>query len=281
MAAGKTSLTADLQRLGVNAGDLVMVHSSLRSLGMIDEGAQSVVDAFLDALGPSGTLVGPSFTFGSVGSPSFVFDVLKTPSEMGAVSEEIRRRAGRRRSAHASHSVSVIGPLAPELFASYGESAWDSESPLAKVIQLGGKFLLLGVTYQSFTAVHVLEIEFGLRHRSVQSIQRKYLNEDGVRSTLASTVYPRDTGYPGYDFNRLGQAMEEAGIVKAGPVANAVGRLVPGDKMRSFAAGKVAQDPNYLLQQSGSVTSLQYGATVELERGDLSVLDPTAIYTGS
>ena len=57
MAAGKTSLTADLQRLGVNAGDLVMVHSSLRSLGMVDEGAQTVVDAFLDALGPSGTLV--------------------------------------------------------------------------------------------------------------------------------------------------------------------------------------------------------------------------------
>ena len=76
MAAGKTSLTADLQRLGVNAGDLVMVHSSLRSLGMVDKGAQTVVDAFLDALGPSGTLVGPSFTFGSVGSPSFVFDVL-------------------------------------------------------------------------------------------------------------------------------------------------------------------------------------------------------------
>ena len=69
MAAGKTSLTADLQRLGVNAGDLVMVHSSLRSLGMVDEGAQTVVDAFLDALGPSGTLVGPSITFGSVGSP--------------------------------------------------------------------------------------------------------------------------------------------------------------------------------------------------------------------
>ena len=89
MAAGKTSLTADLRRLGVNAGDLVMVHSSLRSLGMVDEGAQTVVDAFLDVLGPLGTLVGPSFTFGSVGSRSFVFDVLKTPSEMGAVSEEI------------------------------------------------------------------------------------------------------------------------------------------------------------------------------------------------
>lgn len=280
MAAGKTSLTADLRRLGVNAGDLVMVHSSLRSLGMVDEGAQTVVDAFLDVLGPLGTLVGPSFTFGSVGSRSFVFDVLKTPSEMGAVSEEIRRRAGRRRSAHASHSVSAIGPLAPELFANYGESAWDSESPLAKVIQLGGKFLLLGVTYQSFTAVHVLEIEFGLRYRSVQSIQREYWNEDRVRTTLASTVYPRDPAYPGYDFNRLGQAMEEAGIVKAGPVANAVGRLVPGDKMRGFAAGKVAEDPNYFLQQGGSVTSLQYGATLELERGDLSVLDPTAIYTG-
>jgi hypothetical protein len=74
--------------------------------------------------------------------------------------------------------------------------------------------------------------------------------------------------------------MEEAGIVKAGPVANAVGRLVPGDKMRVFAADKVAEDSNYLLQQGGSVTPLRYGATLELARGDLSVLDPTAIYRG-
>ena len=94
-------------------------------------------------------------------------------------------------------------------------------------------------------------------------------------------MYPRDPLYPGYDFNRLGQAMEEVGIVKAGLVANAVGRLVPGNEMRGFAAGKVAEDFNYLLQQGGSVTPLQYGATLKLARGDISVVDPTAIYAGS
>ena len=61
MVLTRDRLAADLRRLGVQSGDLLMIHSSLRSLGHVVGGAPTVVDALLEILGPTGTLVGPSF----------------------------------------------------------------------------------------------------------------------------------------------------------------------------------------------------------------------------
>ena len=47
-------LVQDFHRLGVPGGGLVMVHSSLSSIGHVDGGAETVVDALLEALGPTG-----------------------------------------------------------------------------------------------------------------------------------------------------------------------------------------------------------------------------------
>ena len=99
-----------LRQLGVRPGDVLMLHSSLRSLGHVVGGAATVVDALLEVLGPSGTLVGPSFNYATAQAPGFVFDPLNTPSDMGAIADEIRRRAGNLRSRHLTHSISAIGP---------------------------------------------------------------------------------------------------------------------------------------------------------------------------
>ena len=58
-------LVDDLKRLGVRDGDCVMLHSSLSSLGLVEGGADTVVEAFLDAMGPQGTLLTPAFTQGA------------------------------------------------------------------------------------------------------------------------------------------------------------------------------------------------------------------------
>ncbi len=278
MQVTRDRIADDLRRLGVRPGGVLMPHSSLRSLGTVDGGAAAVVDAMLDALGEQGTLVGPSFTFGSAQSPDFVFDPVRTPSDMGAIADEIRRRAGPARSLHATHSVSAIGAQADEILAAAGASAWDERSPLGTMFGLGGHFLLLGVTYQSFTAVHVLEIAFGARHRQTATLWRTLRGADGRERRFASTVYNRGPAYPGYDFNRLGQAMEDAGIVSTGPVGNAMARLVPARPMQAFAAAQIDVDPDYLFLQQSRETPLRAGAALDLPRGKLSVADPTAIF---
>ena len=267
-----------LRQLGVRPGDVLMLHSSLRSLGHVVDGAATVVDALLDVLGPTGTLVGPSFNYPTAQAPGFVFHPLNTPSDMGAIADEIRRRAGNLRSRHLTHSISAIGPQAEAIVTAGGLTAWDADSPLGTVFKLGGRFLLLGVTYDSFTAAHVLEVAFPLRHRKIDTLRRRLRQPDGALIPFESTVYLRDVGYPGYDFNRLGQAMEDAGLTRVAPVGNAIARLIPAQPMRKFVTPRIQRDPDYLLQQNSTNTPLSRGVTLTLPRGDLSVVDPRAVF---
>ncbi|MCY3749510.1 MAG: AAC(3) family N-acetyltransferase [Chloroflexi bacterium] len=278
MVLTRDRLAADLRRLGISPGDVLMIHSSLRSLGHVVGGAPTVVDALLEVLGPSGTLVGPSFNFESAQDPNFVFDPLNSPSDMGAIADEIRRRAGNLRSRHLTHSISAIGPQAQTIVTAPGKTAWAADSPLGTVFELDGHFLLLGVTYQSFTALHVLEVAFRLRYRIIDTLRRRLRRTDGSLVPFESIVYLRDVGYPGYDFNRLGQAMEDVGLTSVEPVGNAIARLIPAQPMREFAAPRVQRDPDYLLQQGSGVTPLGRGVTLKLPAGVISVVDPSGVF---
>lgn len=281
MVLTRKRLAAALHRAGVQPGQVLMIHSSLRSLGHVVDGAPTVVDALLDVLGPCGTLVGPSFNYETALDPGFIFDPLKTPSDMGAIADEIRRRAGNNRSCHLTHSLSAIGRQAEAIVTANGSTAWHVDGPLGAVFKLKGSFLLLGVTYQTFTACHVFEVAYRLRFRKVDTIRRRLRMPNGCLVPLQNTVYLRDVNYPGYDFNRLGQAMEDAGITTVAPVGNAIARLVPAQPMREFAEPRVQRDPDYLLQQGSGVTPLSRGATLELPGGILSVVDQGAIYSSA
>ena len=278
MALNRDRIADDLRRLGVRPGQVLMPQSSLRSLGQVEGAATTVVDALLDALGPDGTLVGPSFNYATAQAADFVFDPLNTPSDMGAIADEIRRRAGNDRSRHLTHSVSASGRHAQTIVTAGGLTAWDADSPLGAVFKLGGHFLLLGVTYQSFTAAHVLEVAFPLRYRTIGTLRRRLRQADGALIPFESTIYLRDVTYPGYDFNRLGQALEDAGLTRVGPVGNAISRLIPAQPMREFATEQIKRDPDYLLQRGSGVTPLRGGVTLNLPRGDLSVVDPRTIF---
>lgn len=278
MVLTQDRIAADLRRLGVQSGDVLMIHSSLRSLGFVVDGAPTVVDALLDVLGPAGTLVGPSFNYETALDPNFVFDPRNTPSDMGAIADEIRRRAGNNRSCHLTHSISAIGPQAETIVNADGKTAWSSDGPLGTVFTLDGRFLLLGVTYQAFTACHVLEVAFQLRHRKLDTLRRHLRRPDGSLVRFESMVYLRDVDYPGYDFNRAGQDMEDAGLTSVASVGNAIARLIPAQSLREFATPRVQCDPDYLLQKGSGVTPLSRGLTLKLRGGILSVVDRNAVF---
>ncbi len=271
-------LVGDLTRVGVPHGGLLMVHSSLRSLGHVAGGADTVVGALLEALGPSGTLVVPTFTYPVANEPGFVFDPLHTPSNMGAISEAARQRPEARRSIHLWHSVAAIGPLAESIATSGGASAWDSDSPMRRVLDGEGVFLLLGVPYQNLTAVHLCEVEFDVPYRNSRVVTAKMRRADGSIVPLVSAGHARQRGHPGSDFNRLGQRMEDAGLVKLGTVGNAIARLFQAHDLHRSARELYAQDPRGFLKQNGGVTRLSHGHTLETPKGEYCVADPARMY---
>ena len=112
-----------------------MVHSSLSSLGTVEGGAETVMEALLQALGNEGTLVVPTFTDEVVARYNgFVFDVSNTPSYVGAITEAARARPDALRSHHPWHSVSAIGPMADDLTHNKIDSPWRPGSPMSQIV---------------------------------------------------------------------------------------------------------------------------------------------------
>jgi aminoglycoside 3-N-acetyltransferase len=167
-------LACDLDSLGVETGDLLFVHSSLRSIGPVAGGAETVVCALEDALGPAGLLLMPSFNL--VPKDPEVraarWDFHTSPSTVGWLTEFFRRMPGTVRSDHYSHSVAARGNGAATFVGGHVgrtglSSPWDREpwgktygtdSPMYRAFEAGGKVLMLGVDYTSSTYVHLVEV---------------------------------------------------------------------------------------------------------------------------
>lgn len=156
-------IVATLQRAGVRAGDVLMVHSSFRQIGHVAQGPDTLIDALLAVLGEGGTLMMPSFP--AIGfnydylKTSPVFDVRHTPSRMGIVTETFRQRPGVFRSLHPTDAVVAFGPRAAYLTKDhFGQlTPYNAASPFYRLSELGGKILLIGVQLDSLTNLHTLE----------------------------------------------------------------------------------------------------------------------------
>ena len=147
-----------LIKLGLKKGSVVLVHSSLSKFGYVEGGADTVVDALIETVGEKGTIAVPGFSF-SLGKDGSVFDVKNTPSEMGKISETLRKKRGTYRSHHLTHSVVALGYKAKELTETHSITPCGRESPFRKLIDWGGYILLLGVDQNLNTIFHAIEEE--------------------------------------------------------------------------------------------------------------------------
>jgi aminoglycoside N3'-acetyltransferase len=165
----KVEIARDLTRLGVKPGDILYVHSSLNSIGRVLGGANAVIDATLDVLGPTGTLVMPAFSMpygGMVGTleKGEVFDPTSTPCTLGLIPETFRRRHGVLRSIHPTSSICALGAKADKITRSEQSdfrSNFGVGTPLYRVMEYGGKTLGLGVSIAYVSFYHVIEDVLG------------------------------------------------------------------------------------------------------------------------
>jgi aminoglycoside 3-N-acetyltransferase len=147
--------------LQIDRGDIVLVHSSLDGL-RLDFPWFRLLGLLRDVVGPSGTLLFPTYPRGlssDVLREGAIFDVRATPSYTGALSELARRTAGAVRSLHPTKSLCALGPAAEELCGTHHLSPYpyDATSPYAKLAQLGGKTIGLGVSTARMSIVHAAD----------------------------------------------------------------------------------------------------------------------------
>jgi aminoglycoside 3-N-acetyltransferase len=153
----KKRIAETITRQGVRRGDHLLVHSSLRSIGPIDGGADALIDGLIDAIGPEGTLAMPAFNY-TRPLPSPYFDPQTTPSRAGALTECFWRRPEAKRSLHPTHSVAAQGERAEEFLAGHlNYLAFGIGSPIDRLAKAGGYVLLAGVTHLANSCIHIGE----------------------------------------------------------------------------------------------------------------------------
>ena len=149
-------LVRDLVSLGLQEGDLVCVHSSLKGFGHLVGGAMMVISAINEIIGPKGTLVMPTFnggqsTFAYVSSNPEPFDPEATPATTGQLPNLFRQLPNTLRSLHPTHSVTAAGPLAERIIEAHhlSKSPFGDETPYARLVTLKAKVLLLNTNGNS------------------------------------------------------------------------------------------------------------------------------------
>lgn len=240
---GKQDIVRGLRELGVKEGDILMVHSALSSMGQVEGGADTVIDALLETVGPSGTIAMPTLYLPSIGG-SEVFDVNESPSQMGQITEVFRKRPGTVRSVHPTHPTAAQGARANDLIRDHAKAptACGEGTPFGRLAQWSGKVLLMGVDQDRNTLLHTAEdyadcpflAERKFRYRDP---------EDGLVKEITICKFPG----PHRNFIGLEPLFREAGIMQIGKIGKAVCRLMDAEGTVRIATDALKKDPSAVL----------------------------------
>lgn len=239
-------LAGDLAALGLRTGQTVMMHSSLSALGQVDGGADTVVDALLDVIGPAGTLLVPAFrdsvwgdlkNFTNSDCDCSSADGLchsQQPGFQGAIAEAVRRRPGSLRSCHPTHSWAALGPAARQLLVGHRAALTfcGPGNPFEQLVALDGCVLTLGVRVNTITLWHYYEEVLLVPYLGNYWPKERHMNH-----CVAGRRIQYD--YPGI----MQDVCLASGVLKAGPTGKGVSGLMQARQFDSFMATIVADDP--------------------------------------
>lgn len=236
MALSRAEIRGGFRGLGIEDGDSVVVHSSLSSLGRVEDGAEAVVDALFDAVGERGTVAMPTFT--RYDEP---YEPETSPSTVGAITEAFRGRSGVVRSPHPTKSVAVRGPDADRYVASHEPSnSLGPGSPIHRAVDDGASILLIGVDHTADSALHVAERLAGLPYRD--QMAETTVRREGETETVEVNRVHCSRG-----FETAGVVASRLGLESIGSIGEATVRLADGPALLALVVSVLEEDPGFLL----------------------------------
>ncbi|MBV8720225.1 MAG: AAC(3) family N-acetyltransferase [Chloroflexi bacterium] len=146
---------------------------------------------------------------------------------LGAIPKAVVERSGRIRGDHALNSFAAVGPEARTLIAAQRQG--DVYAPLARMGELGGNVVLLGVGLTSMTLLHLAESQAG-RRRFV-----RWANDSSGRPAAW------DTGSCSEGFGRFEPVL--AGLACETFVGSSRWRAYPAKETAEIAAGLSGLSP--------------------------------------
>lgn len=236
----RSSLAEQLRAAGIGAGDVILVHTALGTLGFVVGAARTVIDALRDAVGPGGTIMMPTYS-GELSDPAEwrhppvpkawiepirretpPYDPRLTPTRrMGVTAELFRHRPDAWRSPHPQSSFTAAGPHATFLVGDHPfDDRFGPASPLGRLCEAQGKSILLGAPFNTnsllYLTEHAMPWRTGCRKRAPLTVAGR-----------TEWVEYRDVVYSNGWFADATEFLLREGIAGEGPAGAASCRVFP------------------------------------------------------
>lgn len=213
----KEDLMRNLQEMGLQTTDALMVHSSMKAIGEVEGGADTVVDALLEYF-KDGLVMVPTHTWKQMSAEYNIFDPATEPACVGIIPNIFRTRPGVVRSLHPTHSIAAYGVGAAE----YVQGEENLTTPCApggvwdRLRSIRAKILLVGVTHARNTFIHSVEEVFDVPERFTEetTVFQIKMPDGSLKSVDMYRHYNRHTAHISESFDKLMEGYFETGAAR-------------------------------------------------------------------
>jgi len=259
----KQDLKNMFEELCIRPGLEIMLHSSMRGLGYVVNGALDVIDALLELIGDEGTLLMPAHT-GQLTDPAdwrqpsipeeYIetvrrsmrpFDLKTTPvRNRGIIAHTFLSYTDVSRSFHPLNSVAAKGCRATyfteihDLHESEGMN-----SPTGRLYEREGFVLLIGVTLKSCTAIHLAEYIADVPYLQDADIKVLARDDDSRNTFVRLQRYPGNSEF----FDKLLPDMRSENLLKEVMIRSGHLLMFPIKPVVDLAVERLRLDPYYLV----------------------------------
>lgn len=246
----KEDLKKQLAEAGLLPTDTVLVHSSMKAIGAVEGGADTVLDAWMEYFS-EGLLLLPTHTWRQMSAEYNVFDPEKEESCVGLLTNLFRKRDGVVRSLHPTHSMAAYGRTA----ADYIRGEENCNTPCTpggcydRLRTVSGKILLVGVGHERNTFIHSVEEVLNVPNRLTDKPVLFYMvMPDGQRKKVyMRRHYNAMQPHISEDFVKLEQAFYDRGAAKRVLFGAASCILCDAKKVFEVTRDVLAPDPECLV----------------------------------
>ena len=248
----KEELLNDLHNMGLQPKDAVMVHSSMKAIGPVEGGADTVVDTFMEYL-KEGLFMTPTHTWAQMSEEYSLFDPEEEPACVGIIPNIFRKREGVVRSLHPTHSIAAYG-VGAEDFVKGEEDVTTPCQPggcWSRLKDVDAKILMLGCTHIRNTFIHAIEEHLDVPERLTDKpVQFQIKMPDGtIKDVFVHRHYNRLQPHISEEYDKLAQAFYDLGAAKKVKFGDADCILCEARKLYEVTEKVLAHEINCLIDR--------------------------------
>ncbi len=242
----KDSLIKDIQRAGIKRDGTLLIHSSMKAVGVVEGGADTVLDAFIDYM-KEGLLLFPTHSWSDNNLRDGIYDPRTEPACVGILPNLFMKRAGAIRSMHPTHSVTAMGNRAQ----AYVQRDSEVYTPCPRNGCFGGLYdeeaqlLFLGATLKTNTYIHSIEEMLNIPNRiNPQSRKIRLLYKGGTVREIDFYSHYSTFGDVSKNYDKLLIPMIHMGIAKEVKIGDAASFVVEVKPMADWVMGLLKENPS-------------------------------------